>query len=192
VYGADNTKFLTLLSAIDFVLGLGLNYLLVDRFQVYALIYTPLLTTLIHSVLIYYINHRYSFPQRLYFWQTFGASALAGCAHYIGLRWVTGFIWQGDEITSLLILLIALVISYPVYAILYAFFGGWDDNTLGEFGRGTNLSSFMRPMARLFYHASRLGARISPLHGRFPITIFNEANAEAQMLTQEKVALISM
>jgi O-antigen/teichoic acid export membrane protein len=190
LYGANNTKFLTLLAAVDFVLGLGITYLLVDRFQVYALIYTPLLTTVVRASLIYYINHRYSFPQRFYFWQTFGASALAGLVHYIWLRWATGLIWQDDEITSLLILLLALVVSYPVYAFFYGFFGGWDDNTLNEFGRGTNLASFMRPMARLFYHATRWGTRISPLHGRFPITIFDEAAAEARTLTEEKVTLI--
>jgi len=190
VYGADNTRFLTLLAAIDLVLSLGLNYLLVDRFQVYALIYTPLVVTLVNAALVYAINHRHSFPQRLYVWQTFAASALAGAVHFVWLRWVTGFIWQGDEITSLLILLIALIASYPVYAFLYSVFGGWDDRTLDEFGRGTNLASFMRPMARLFYQASRLGARISPLHGRFPISIHDEAIAEARSLTEEKVALV--
>ncbi|MCU0521610.1 MAG: hypothetical protein MUF84_13055 [Anaerolineae bacterium] len=190
VYGADNTRFLTLIAAIDVVLGLGVSYLLVDRFQVYALIYTPLLTVVVNAILTYAINHRYSFPQRFYVWQTLGASALAGGVHYVWLRWVTGFIWQGDEVTSLIILLVSLVASYPVYAFLYGLFGGWDDNTLGEFGRGTNLASFMRPMARLFYHASRLGARVSPLHDRFPITIYDEARREAEALTEEKVALL--
>jgi len=190
IYGADNTKFLTLLSAVDLVLGFGLNYLLVDRFQVYALIYTPFLVTVIHSALIFYINHHYSFPQRLYFWQTFGASALAGVAHYVWLRVVTGFIWQGNEITSLIILLLALLASFPAYALFYGFFGGWDENTLSEFDRGTRLASFMKPMARLFYRASKLGTRYSPLHGRFPITIYDEARAEAEALTEEKVALI--
>ena len=190
IYGADNTRFLTLIAAVDLVLGLGFSYLLVDRFQVHALIYTPLLTLVVNSILTYTINHRHSFPQRFYVWQTFGASALAGAVHFVWLRWATGFIWKGDEITSLIILLVSLALSYPVYAFLYGLFGGWDDNTLGEFGRGTNLASFMRPMARLFYHASRLGARISPLHGRFPITIYDEARREAEALTEEKVALL--
>jgi hypothetical protein len=181
---------LTILSAIDLLLGLGLNYLLVDRFQVYALIYTPMLTTIIRSVLLYYINDKYSFSQRFYFWQTFGASSLAGIVHYFWLRWVTGLIWQGDEITSLLILLMALVISFPVYSFLYGLFGGWDDNTLFEFNRGTNLASFMKPMARLFYNATRVGSRISPVHGRFPISIYQEAINEAESLTAEKVAFI--
>jgi O-antigen/teichoic acid export membrane protein len=190
IQGADNTKYLTLLSVLDLVLGFGLNYLLVDRFQVYALIYTPFLVTIIRAVLIYYINHRYSFPQRFYFWQTFGASVLAGIVHYAWLRVVTGWIWQGDEITSLIILLLALIASFPAYAFFYGWFGGWDDNTLSEFDRGTKLTSFMKPMARLFYRASVWGTRYSPLHGRFPITIYDEARTEAELLTEERVALI--
>ena len=111
--------------------------------------------------------------------------------HYLWLRWFTGLIWQGDEITSILILLIGLLFSYPVYAFLYGLFGGWDDNTLAEFGRGTMLSSFMKPMARLFYHSNRIGARFSPLHGRFPITNFAAARTEAEELTVERVKLLN-
>jgi hypothetical protein len=106
------------------------------------------------------------------------------------LRGVTGLIWQGDELTSILILLIAILPAYPLYAFFYGLFGGWDDNTLAEFGRGTNLSGFARPMTRLFYHATKLGARISPLHAHFPVTIYELARAEAASLTKEKVSFV--
>ncbi len=56
--------------------------------------------------------------------------------------------------------------------------------------RAAELSNFMRPMARLFYAASRLGARVSPLHGRFKIPIRSAALAEAASLTKERVSLI--
>jgi O-antigen/teichoic acid export membrane protein len=187
---AIKTRLLTLFAVLDLIFTIGLTYLLIDRFQVYALIYVPLVNLVIKIFLAYAINHRFCFPQRFYFWQTVGASALAGVAHYLWLRWFTGLIWQGDEITSILSLLFGLVVSYPVYAFLYGLFGGWDDNTLAEFGRGTNLSSFMKPMARLFYHSTRLGARFSPLHGKFPISNFAAARVEAENLTLERVKLI--
>ncbi len=187
---ALNTRLLTIFAALDFVIGLGLTYLLIDSWQVYALIFVPLVNLLIKAFLAYYINHRYNFPQRFYFWQTLAAPFLAGAVHYFWLRWFTGLIWKGDEITSILILAFGLLLSFPVYAFLYGLFGGWDDNTLAEFGRGTNLSSFMRPLARLFYHSCRLGARISPLHGRFPISNFSAARSEAEALTLEKVKLV--
>jgi hypothetical protein len=42
---------------------------------------------------------------------------------------------------------------------------------------------------RAFWAATALGARLSPLHGRFPITIGEEALAEARKLTEERVRL---
>lgn len=40
-----------------------------------------------------------------------------------------------------------------------------------------------------FYFPTRLGARLSPVNGRFPIAIRNEALIEADALTREKVRL---
>ena len=45
------------------------------------------------------------------------------------------------------------------------------------------------PLAWLFWAASDLGARISPLHGRFPIGIYAAALAEAGSLKQERIEL---
>jgi hypothetical protein len=39
------------------------------------------------------------------------------------------------------------------------------------------------------YEPTRLGARLSPLNGKFPITNRVEAMEEARILTQEKVKL---
>jgi hypothetical protein len=47
----------------------------------------------------------------------------------------------------------------------------------------------MKPVAMLFYKCAELGARISPLHNRFPITIRQQALAEAKSLMQERVEL---
>jgi len=93
------------------------------------------------------------------------APILAGLVNYALLRWVTGLIWQNDQLTSVLIFFIALVPSYPVYAFLYAFFGGWDDDTLEEVHRAASLAGFMKPLAWLFWAASIVGARISRCTG---------------------------
>jgi hypothetical protein len=47
----------------------------------------------------------------------------------------------------------------------------------------------MRPLSWLFWASSALGARLSPLHNRFPIDIRNAALAEACTLTDERVRL---
>ena len=190
MFAAKKTQLVTLLAVLDFSIGLGGAFLLVDRFQVTALIAVPFITTTTRMLLVYYLNNRYCFPQKYYFWQSAAAPFLAASAHFLVLRGVTGLIWQGDELTSILILLIAILPAYPLYAFFYGLFGGWDDNTLAEFGRGTNLSGFARPMTRLFYHATKLGTRVSPLHARFPITIYELARAEAASLTKEKVSFV--
>lgn len=190
MYGSGRTRLVTVLALTDLVVSTGLAYLLVDRFQVYALLAVPFIATPLRIVLGYWLNHRFCFPQRVYFWQTLAAPLLAGGLHYLILRGLTGLIWQGDEITSILILVLALIPSYPLYAFLYGLAGGWDANTLAVFDRGTRLGSLMRPFTRLFYHATALGARLSPLHDRFPFTNHAAAMAEAQSLTEERVSLV--
>ncbi|HEX9019284.1 MAG TPA: hypothetical protein VF806_08860, partial [Anaerolineaceae bacterium] len=190
MYGAGKPRWVTTLALIDLFLGVGLSYALVDRFQVYGLLAVPFITVPIRIGLGYFLNHRFCFPQRFYFWQTLAAPILAGAVHFLVVRSVTGLLWRNDELSSVLILVVALIPSYPLYALLYGLFGGWDVNTLEVFDRGTRLTAFMRPFARLFYISTAFGARISPLHNRFPFTNHTAAMAEAQSLTTERVSLV--
>jgi hypothetical protein len=114
---------------------------------------------------------------------------LAGAANYLAIRWVGGLLWKGDQVTSILIFFIGILPSYLFCAFCYGLAGGWDNATLGELRRAVDLSGFMRPMALLFWGATALGARISPLHGRFPIEIYQAALDEAAALTKERVRL---
>jgi hypothetical protein len=77
--------------------------------------------------------------------------------------------------------------SYPIYAFFYGIFGGWDQATLEEVRRAVDLTSFVKPMAWLFYKATALGAHLSLLHDRFPITNRQPALDEAISLTDERV-----
>jgi O-antigen/teichoic acid export membrane protein len=190
MYGAGKPRWVTFLAIIDLFLGVGLSYLLVDRFQAFGLLAVPFITVPIRTILGYYLNNRYCFPQKFFFWQTIGAPVLAGALHYLIVRGVTGLFWKSDELSSVIMLVIALIPSYPLYAFFYGLFGGWDANTLEVFDRGTRLTSLMRPFARAFYQATALGARLSPLHNRFPFTNHAAAMSEAQSLTEERVSLI--
>jgi hypothetical protein len=78
----------------------------------------------------------------------------------------------------------------PFYSFLTGLFGGWDDHGVQELKRASDMSSLARPIAYLVYRGIVLGTRLSPLHGRFPITIYGEAMAEARGLMAEKVRLI--
>jgi len=166
-----------------------LAYMLLSRFQINALIIAYFVGLLSKDVVAYFVNHRVCFPQRFYFWQSLGAPLLAGITHYAVLRWVTGMLWKGDQISSVLIFFIGILPSYPLFAFFYGLYGGWDDDTLAELRRAADLSSFMRPLAWFFWRATSAGACISPLHGRFPIDVRSAAVAEAQSLTAERVGL---
>ncbi len=188
--GANRPYLKSILVGGEQVIRILLALALLRRYQINALIIAYFVGLLTKDIVAYFVNHRLCFPQRFYFWQSLGAPLLAGAAHYLVLRWLTGLVWQGDQVTSVLIFFIGILPSFPLFAFFYGFFGGWDDETLGEVRRAVDLTGFVRPLAWLFWGASALGARLSPLHGRFPITIRPAALEEARSLTEERVKLI--
>lgn len=188
--GSNRPYLKTALVAFEQIIRVVLAFILLERFQIYALIIAYFAGLLAKDITAYFVNHKICFPQRFYFWQSLGAPLLAGVVHYWILRWLTGIIWQGDEITSILIFLIGILFSFPLYAFLYGLVGGWDDGTLDELQQAASLSGLMKGMAWIFWYCSSLGARISPLHNRFPITIRAEAVQEAAMLTRSRVDIL--
>jgi O-antigen/teichoic acid export membrane protein len=182
----------TAMIAGEQAIRLALTVILLPRFQINALIIAYIVATLARGLAVFFINSRVCFKLRYYAWQSLAAPLLACAAHAALLRAITGVIWQGDQVTSIVIFLIGILFSYPIYAFLYGLAGGWDDGTLDEFRRAAELLPFLRPMARLFVASTSLGARLSPLHNRFPITIRGEALAEAELLTAEKVNLTEL
>jgi len=177
------------LVGMEQLIRITLAFILIAHLQITALIVAYFVALMTKNIIAYLLNHRLCFPQRLYFWQSIGAPLLAGMAHYATLRWIGGFIWQGNQITSVIILVLAILPSYPLFAFFYGLFGGWDDATLDEVRRAAELTTFVKPFARLFWKSTSLGARISPLHNRFPITIRQAAFDEAASLTGERVSL---
>jgi O-antigen/teichoic acid export membrane protein len=188
--GANKPWLIMVMVGLEQIIRISLAVVLLNKLQINALILAYFVAIITKDVVAYFVNNRVCFKQRFYFWQSIVAPLLAGLAHFGVLRWVTGFIWQGEQITSIIIFFIAIVPSYPLFAFFYALFGGWDEDTLSELHRAVGLSSFMKPLAWLFWAASTLGARLSPLHGRFPITIYQAALAEARLLENERVSLV--
>jgi O-antigen/teichoic acid export membrane protein len=188
--GANKPWLIVAMVGLEQTIRITLALLLLKKMQINGLILAYFIGIVIKDIITYFVNQRLCYQQRFYFWQSIGAPLLAGLVHYGALRWVTGLIWQGEQLTSVLIFFIALAPSYPLFAFFYAFLGGWDDDTLGEVRRAVALASFMKPLAWLFWAASALGARLSPLHGRFPITIRAAALQEANALEAERVSLV--
>jgi len=187
--GANKPYLKSILIALEQTTRVVLAWFLLAQFQIYGLIVAYFVGLLLKGISAYFINNRRCFPQRYYFWQSLGAPVLAGAVHYALLRWLTGYIWQGDQLTSVLIFFIAILPSFPVYLFLYGLAGGWDKDTLGELENAVTLTGFIRPLAWVIWASSSLGARFSPLTGRFPISVRAEAMLEAQTLTDEKIKL---
>jgi hypothetical protein len=117
---------------------------LLARFQIEALVIAYFIGILVRGVVAYFVADRYCFPQKIYFWQTLFAPLLAAGLHYLFLSVIANFVWQGEEITSVILFFIALVPAMPVFFFFYALAGGWDDAGLEEIAEARELGSFRR------------------------------------------------
>jgi O-antigen/teichoic acid export membrane protein len=188
--GANRPLLRALLILGEQTIRITLLLLLLERFQIMALLIAYFVATLARGIVAYFVADRFCFPQRIYFWQSLAAPGLAAGAHYLFLSLVAALIWRNDEITSIMLLFIALVPCMPFFFFFYALAGGWDDAGLEEAALAGRMTGFLRPVVNIIFIApSRWGARFSPLHNRFPITMRPAAVAEAQLLTEERVKL---
>jgi O-antigen/teichoic acid export membrane protein len=187
--GVNKPYLITLLCTMEQVIRVTLVFVLMDRFQVIGLIIAYFVGLLTKDIVSYFVNDKVCFKQRFYFWQSIGAPLLSGAVMYGILRISGTYIWKCDQITSMILFFVGAVPGMFLFSFLYAFFGGWDNETLEEFRHGAQLSNFMKPVAMFFYKCSEFGARLSPLHNRFPITIRQQALAEAKELMKERVEL---
>jgi O-antigen/teichoic acid export membrane protein len=189
--GSNKPLLRALLILLEQTIRIGLMLLLLERFQILALLIAYFIAILVRGIAAYFVADRYCFPQRFYFWQSLAAPALAAVAQYFFLSLIASVIWKGDEVTSIVLLFVALVPCMPFFFFFYAVLGGWDDAGLEETVQASHMVGFLRPVINIiFIVPSRWGARISPLHNRFPISMREAAMAEAAALTQEKVRLV--
>jgi hypothetical protein len=119
----------------------------------------------------------------VYVWQTFVAPVGAAAALY-GLLGIVGeWVWTPTVTASIALLLGGVTVGLAVYGFLTALLGGWDDGGIAELARAMRLSGLGWPLAWLLTAAVRLGAQLSPLHGRFPATLREFAEEEARAAT---------
>ncbi|MFQ5593931.1 MAG: hypothetical protein ACE5HA_07250, partial [Anaerolineae bacterium] len=187
--GAGRPSLVALMLFIEQALRVVLMLLLLQRFQLWGLILAYLIAMPTKDVIAWVVNARLILRPSIFWWQTVAAPLLAGLVNYITLRAIGVAIWRQDLLTSLLLFFIAILPSLPWYCFWNGVFGGWDSRGLAVLRRAVGISSIGRPIAVLVYQASALGARVSPLHGRFPITLYAEAHREARALTRAKVPL---
>jgi O-antigen/teichoic acid export membrane protein len=172
------------------VIRVVLALVLLQHYQVNALIIAYFVGLLAKGFTAYYVNHKLCFPQRFFFWQSVGAPLLAAGTHYLLMDRFSALVWKGDQVTSILIFFVGVLPSLPIFMFLYGFFGGWDDATLHEFEEAAAMTGPVHGLVEwLMVKPTGLGARWSLLRNRFPITIRPAAMEEARSLTVEKVRL---
>ncbi len=135
------------------------------------------------------IVHRRIGRLHIYVWRTIIAPAVAAWAVYVTLRAVGDWYWTPSFSASVVLLVLALVPALALYGFLTALLGGWDNGGLAELERAARISGIGSPLAWLLTLGVRLGARLSPLHGRFPVALRELAEEEAQALTLGRTAL---
>ena len=123
-------------------------------------------------------------------WQGVVAPLFAAAILFGILEGLFRLIWQGEIITSVVILLIGTLFGLYLFAFLASWFGAFDDNTLEEFKQATGMVKGLGWMAKPLYKVTYWATKISPLHNRFKISIFEEAAKEAEQLTKEKTQLV--
>jgi len=187
--GANKPYLKTILTFGEQTTRVFFLFVLLAFYQVPALIIAYFIGLLGKGIAAFVVNHKLCFPQKIYLHQSIIAPLLAGAAHWLILHAVTVWIWRGDQVTSMLLLFLAILPSFPVYMFLYGLAGGWDDGTLGELKEAVGMTGRLRPVVWVVWGASAAGARLSPLHNRFPIRIRPAAMEEARSLTLEKVRL---
>jgi O-antigen/teichoic acid export membrane protein len=191
--GAGRPDLKMWLLIMEQAIRIALMFLFMPSLGLTGLILAYVVALPVKNVVAWWANGRLILPFRVYWWQTAIAPLLAGVINWALLR-ALGTAMGGAEInqiTSVLLFFIALLPSLPVFCFFEGLFGGWDDAGLTELRRAAGLSSLGKPIAWLIYYAVTLGARLSPLHGRFPIDVYAEAQGEARALTAERVPLIS-
>lgn len=150
------------------------------------------LALVIKDIAMWALIRRTISAPKLYLWQSYAGPAIAAIANFLVLEMLAVFIWQGEIVTSAILFFIGVLPSLYLYSFISGLTGTWDTRTVTEFKRASDMVT-MRGigwLARRFYGSIALGSRISPIHDRFPIDIYDEAMKEAEELTREKKQLV--
>ena len=182
---AERPGLSSVLIIIEQALCVGGGLFLAPRWGISGFLSAYAIALLIRTLLSWVLMQRLIIRVHIYIWQTLISPLISGVLIYylvhailenVPPTWQTGFV------------LAALLAGLWIYALLTALFGGWDDAGIQELGRAVQLSGIGKPYVWGLWQCIRLGARISPLHGRFPIVIASMAEEQAFAITFSRPA----
>jgi len=180
---AGKPALVTLLATLEQGIRLGSAPFLIALWGLPGLPAAYVAGLLVRAIVGRALSSRHLVKARIHVWQSLIAPAISAVIIYQALQWAStlggGEDWQTSVAIGVALLLPALL----VHGLLTALLGGWDDGGLAELRRAADISGIGRPFAWLLWQCVRLGSRISPLHGRFPMPLYALADDEAQSLT---------
>jgi len=159
-----------------------------------AVIYAYIPAVILKGIIYWVIAHYKITTYKIYPLKTLIAPILAAIVNFLVLSFIGDLIWAidlGDLILNTAILfLIGMFLFMFFFSFLDGLFGGYDDNTIKEFERAANLvEGPIGVLPKALYKAAKIGCKISPLHNKFKIDIYEKAMEEAYELTLEKKVL---
>lgn len=163
---------------------LALLMLLAPRLGLGGLWAATLLALALRTALSWSFARRWRIQLNL--WQMCVAPGGAALLVYNAGRALLALLGPAETVSAQLAWFILLLLLLPVYGFLTGLLGGWDDGGLEELRRAVRLSDLGLPLAGLLWGAVRLGARLSPLHGVFPMALQAAAWEEAQALSMRR------
>jgi O-antigen/teichoic acid export membrane protein len=182
--GSGRTGLNAIIMLIEQVIRIGLFWWLIPTLQFPGMYIAILGTIALKCVIGWTCNHLLIVKFRFYFWQMVAAPALAGLVLY-GL-------WRGVALVGafhgfwpvLALFFVATPISLLGGFFLMGLAGGFDEAAIEELEQAASMSVTLRFAARWFVRVATAGHRLSPLRNRFPVTIAEEAKAEAAELEE--------
>lgn len=184
--GAGRPGLFAVILGLEQSLRIGLFWVLIPRWQFHGFYMALLITIALKVVGAWIVNHWLILRLRVFPWQMFVAPALAGVGNFIILRLLSDALGLSGRFTVSALFLIGALVSFFICFFFCGLAGGFDRASSAELQRAVAMTGPLRPLTRLFYLAARAGWALSPLHGRFPVSIEGQARQEAQALESRR------
>ena len=187
--GAGFPRLFTYIAVGEHTLRVALMFLFVPTHGVRGVLYAYILSSILKSIVGWFVLSRYVIRPHISWWQSVVVPLLIAAVVYALAITITDAFWTGTMTRFMVVGATLTVIGVPLFYFLLGVLGGFDDETLAEFRDALGHTRLTQIMGQLFYRPTVWGARLSPLHGRFPLRNWDAAQEEAASLTAEKVAL---
>lgn len=171
-------------------------WLLVTMRRMEAVIIAYIISLTIKSILVIILIRWKIHKWEWNVWQTYIAPLLAAVVNWLILKGilflVVDVIFGGENniINAVILFVIGMFGMEYVYAFLMGLFGGFCDNTLEELDLATEMVTGVHGLTRFYYKMVAAGAKISPLHNKFKVKVYEAAWKEAEELTAIKKRVV--